>query len=111
MAQDKLRQQRRDKAAMQMQQILTAALAYYTSYGAWPGGACGFSSTAILAGTNTSGTSTNLASLISAGYLPSSAANNTYAYPYAIACDSVTNNVFYLIAQVTSRANAPCHSR
>src|SRR5438445_9563563 len=63
-------QQRRDKTAVQMQQILSAGLAYYLAYGSWPvpSGSCTFSSTS----TNPAGTFSSLTTLITAGYLPSS---------------------------------------
>lgn len=100
-------QQKRDKTAIQMQQILNAALAYYTSNGAWPL-TCTFSSTAMNAGTNapTPAGGSPLTSLSAAGYLPVGMTKNPYAYSYNIACDSVTGSVFYVIGQMPNRANA-----
>lgn len=97
-------QERRDKTAMQIQQILNAGLAYYTTNGRWPvpGGTCNFASNA----TNNATAPASLATLTASGYLPSSISNNAFSYPYRVACDSVTGGVFYVITQFDSKANA-----
>ncbi len=97
-------QQRRDKIALQMQQILNAGLAYYTDFGTWPVSACNFLST----GTNSSSPFTNLSSatLISTGYLPASVGTNAFGYTYKVACDSVTGSVFYVSTQLNNKTNA-----
>ncbi len=95
-------QQRRDKTALQMQQILTAGLAYYTSYGSWPGGACAYASSSTSNGTAWG----NLSSLTTTGYLPSTLSVNSYGYGFSITCDSITNNVFYVVTRINNTANA-----
>lgn len=97
-------QQRLDKTALQMQQILNAALAYYTAYGSWPvpGGTCTFASNS----TSNSTTPSDLSTLRTAGYLPSSVSNNAFGFPYNVACDNVTGGVFYVITSLNSAANA-----
>lgn len=97
-----LAQHRRDKTALQVQQILNAGLAYYTSYGAWPGGACAFASNS----TSNSTVWSNLSSLTTAGYLPSGLSVNSFGYGFSITCDSITGNVFYVITRLNNRANA-----
>lgn len=87
-----------DKTAVQMQQILNAAAAYYNAYGAWP------TTCDIAVGTSgavTSGTFSNVSTsgLVTNGYLPINVAFNSYAYQYQIDC-SDTLGVFYVIAQV-----------
>lgn len=98
-------QQKRDKTAIQTQQILNAALAFYNSTGTWPGGTCSFDSSAMRAGTSAT-TGAALTTLTAAGYLPANMTSNPFAFPYTIGCDSVTGSVFYVISQMSSRANA-----
>jgi len=97
-------QQRRDKTALQMQQILNAGLAYYTANGAWPlpGGTCSFTSTS----TSNSATPSSLSTLKSAGYLPSAISSNAFGYAYNVTCDNVTGGVFYVITRLNSVATA-----
>jgi len=97
-------QTRRDKTALQMQQILNAGLAYYTTYGSWPvpSGTCNFSSTS----TSNSTAPSNLATLTTAGYLPTAVSNNAFGFPYTVSCDNVTGGVFYVTSNVGSVANA-----
>lgn len=95
-------QQRLDKTAIQMQQILNAGLAYYTTYGTWPGGTCVFASNSTTNSANWS----NLSSLTTAGYLPTTMGLSPFGYSYAITCDSITNGVFYVITQTSSMASA-----
>ena len=97
-------QQRRDKTALQMQQILNASLAYYTAYGTWPvpGGKCNFSSKS----TNNSTAPSPLTTLTDAGFFPSAISTNAFGFPYGVACDSVTGGVFYVITQLDTKANA-----
>ncbi len=97
-------EQRRDKTALQMQQILNAGLAYYTAYGTWPvpSGTCHFSSNSSSNATIPS----NLTTLTTAGYLPTAVSNNTFGYSYKVACDNVTGGVFYVITQFNNQANA-----
>jgi prepilin-type N-terminal cleavage/methylation domain-containing protein len=97
-----LAQQKRDKTAIQVQQILNASLAYYISYGTWPGGACAFASNSTSNSTAWSG----LSSLTSAGYLPTGLSLNSYGYAFSMTCDSVTQNVFYVVTRLSNRANA-----
>lgn len=97
-------QQRRDKTALQMQQILNAGLAYYTSYGSWPvpSGTCSFASTS----TSNATLPSSLTTLTGSGYLPSSVSSNPFGFSYKLACDSVTGGVFYVITQFNNKANA-----
>ncbi len=78
--QQKTESMRRDRTAMQMQQIENAAMAYYVSTSSWPA---------------------NIAALQTAGFLPSSLGNNPYANPYFINSDSSTGN-FSVCTAVTS---------
>lgn len=97
-----LAQYKRDKTAIQVQQILNAGLAYYTTYGTWPGGTCTYASNS----TSNSTAWSNLSGLIAAGYLPTGLSVNSFGYNFSITCDSVTNNVFYVITRLNNRANA-----
>lgn len=93
-------QERRDKIAIQMQQILTAGLAYYTNNGGWPVSSCIYKS-------NVTSNATAWSNLnLLAGYLPSSLTANSYGYNFNIACDQITSNVFYVNTQVNSHAVA-----
>ncbi len=72
---------RRDKAAMQMEQILNAGLAYYTTNGQWP---------------------ISLSTLQTANYLPSSY-TSPYGGAYTIpATTTATGNIFQVSTTVTS---------
>jgi len=93
-------QLRRDKTAIQIQQILSAALAYYTSYGTWPI-TCSFNST--YSSTTWTGT---LSTLQTAGYLPSTISLNPYGYGYMVNCDTLTGNGFYVFTSTSSSAEA-----
>jgi len=95
-------QQRRDKTAMQIQQILNAGLAYYNVNGAWPVTTCNFNST----NPSASGAAVDLSLLSGQGYLPTTVSNNAFGHPYQINCDSVTGSVFYVITQISNSANA-----
>jgi len=98
-------QLRINKTVAQMQQGLTAGLAYYTTHGAWPTATCKFSSTST---TNSTAWS-DLSTLTSAGFLPSYMSGttaNAYGQKFWMTCDKVTNNVFYINTNVSSHTLA-----
>lgn len=95
-------QERLNRVAFQMQQILAAGFAYYTSYNTWPGGACLYASNST---TNATAWN-NLSSLTSTGFLSSTMSNNSYGNSYTITCDSITNSVFYVNTKLSSHAAA-----
>lgn len=94
-------QQRLEMSALQMQQILNAGLAYYTSHGTWPS-TCAFASNSA---TNAS-TWSSISALSTAGYLPANLERNAFGYSYAMSCDRITGGVFYVMTQVSSHAIA-----
>lgn len=74
---EKMEELRRDRASLQMEQILNAALAYYVVYGQWPNDAVG-NAPASLQGTGTA--------LSSGGaFLPATTLNNPWGNLYTIA--------------------------
>lgn len=83
---------RRDKTALQMQQILNAAMAYYVSNGQWPVTTCD-------GGANT------LNTLITANYLPPNMSKNMYGNAYSISCAAATN-VFTVSSSTKKAADA-----
>jgi type II secretory pathway pseudopilin PulG len=102
---------RRNKEAVQIQQILNAALAYYVQYGRWPG--------------NTNGQWTCLDSnhnLMSSNYVPAGKGASgipgcsgstiwlsAYSTPFSTGWDTTTNN-FYVITQIPTAKSAPTNS-
>lgn len=99
-------QGRRDKTALQMQQILNAGLAYYNTYGVWPGDCPGVG--CVFASNSTSNSTAwgSLSSLSGAGFLPTSLVNNPYGNGFSITSDSITGQVFYVVSRISNKANA-----
>ncbi|MHB1946678.1 MAG: type II secretion system protein [Gammaproteobacteria bacterium] len=87
----KTEQIRIDRATLQMQQILNAALAYYVNNGVWPV-TCG------------SSVDLNGSTLQTAGYLPNQTTNNPWGGKYQLSCSSNTSN-FSVIANFTGVSN------
>lgn len=81
-SQQKLLAMQTDRAAMQMQQMLNAALTYYVNNGVWPGSNIPPASTSALTDLQTS-----------QGYLPSGTIKSPWGTTYSL---SVTDNVFYV---------------
>jgi len=92
---------RRDKTVLQMQQILNAGMSFYVNNSFWPLKAATITST--LCGTTTW---TDISAL-QPNYLSSSLTNNSYAQPYLINCNNVSNGGgFFAYTTANSAANA-----
>jgi prepilin-type N-terminal cleavage/methylation domain-containing protein len=93
-ATQRMAQYRRDRAAMQMQQILNAGLNYYVNTGGWPLATCG---TAVVLSLNNS-------LLQTASYLPSTIPSPFGGSTYSINC--TTTGVFQVILGGLTQADA-----
>jgi prepilin-type N-terminal cleavage/methylation domain-containing protein len=80
----KFEQFRRDKAALQMQQILNAGMAYYINNGKWPA---------------------DVATLQTANFLQSGVLNDPWGNAYTVSSDPTTN-VFSVVATLPDQADA-----
>jgi prepilin-type N-terminal cleavage/methylation domain-containing protein len=98
---------RRDKTAMQMMQVLNAAMSFYVNKSYWPlAGATSPNPTTPMCGTTTW---TDLSNLQTApnNFLPATLVNNPYNNFYRINCSSDQNGGgFYLYTTVNTVANA-----
>lgn len=92
----KVDQLKRDRMALQIQQIENAAMAYYVSTGTWPGTTAG-----VACGT----AATNLSSsiLISSNYLPASMIKSPYGTSYKYSCPTLNSSPLaaYLVSSGT----------
>lgn len=79
---------RRDKTVLQIQQIMSAALAYYVNNSAWP---ITCNTTASWTAISTLPTTNSFAP--GNGYLPVGFGNNAYGQPFQISCDISSSNL------------------
>jgi general secretion pathway protein G len=98
----KVDQLKRDKAALQMQQIMNAALTFYISNGRWPvnNGTCP-------SGNNQGETLNNTQALQTGGYLPAASTNNPWGGAYFLNCNTTNGvNFFTVTTNAVTVANA-----
>lgn len=88
-------QVRRDKAVMQIQQVINAALAFYTQNGRWPSKTGATTTTTWIALTNTGVELTDLQYLPAPTTPPTGTINSPYATPIYTSINA-TNNNFYV---------------
>lgn len=95
-------QKRREKTVLQMEQILSAGLSYYTVNGTWPVSTPAPTGTCGGAGDNLSGTTQTLQA---GNYLPAIAMNSPWGAAYVLNCDA--NMKLFSVSTTTDSISAP----
>ncbi len=95
---------RRDKTVLQMQQILNAGMSFYLNNSFWPLNGASINATQCSTSGAATWTNTNQ---MKPNYIPTNLTNNSYAQPYLIGCNNVSNGGgFFAYTTVNTPANA-----